>query len=352
MERRIKVGITIGDYNGVGPEIIVRLLEDDRIFKFCDIVVYGQKPILNFYAKALKAHNFQTQEVKDTEKLNPKIGNVVNCFEEQVKIEPGIETAEAGKYALICLDKAIADVLAKEIDVLVTGPVNKNMIAQHEPNFHGQTEYIAEKTGGEKSLMLLADENLRIGLATNHVPVKDVAQKIDSVSLMQKLELFYQSLQKDYLINKPRIAVLGLNPHSGDGGLIGKEEKDIIAPTVQKARDKGMITLGPFAADGFFGTGNYMKFDGVLAMYHDQGLVPFKTISFNSGVNFTAGLKVIRTSPDHGTGYDIAGKNMASCDSLRAAVFMGIDIHKNRLVYTEMTANPVEKVRLNEEREG
>jgi len=253
---------------------------------------------------------------------------------------------------LICLDKAIADVLAKEIDVLVTGPVNKNMIAQHEPNFHGQTEYIAEKTGGEKSLMLLADENLRIGLATNHVPVKDVAQKIDSVSLMQKLELFYQSLQKDYLINKPRIAVLGLNPHSGDGGLIGKEEKDIIAPTVQKARDKGMITLGPFAADGFFGTGNYMKFDGVLAMYHDQGLVPFKTISFNSGVNFTAGLKVIRTSPDHGTGYDIAGKNMASCDSLRAAVFMGIDIHKNRLVYAEMTANPVEKVRLNEEREG
>jgi len=164
--------------------------------------------------------------------------------------------------------------------------------------------------------------------------------------------LFYQSLQKDYLINKPRIAVLGLNPHSGDGGLIGKEEKDIIAPTVQKARDKGMITLGPFAADGFFGTGNYMKFDGVLAMYHDQGLVPFKTISFNSGVNFTAGLKVIRTSPDHGTGYDIAGKNLASCDSLRAAVFMGIDIHKNRLVYAEMTANPVEKVRLNEEREG
>ncbi len=352
MERRIKVGITIGDYNGVGPEIIVRLLEDDRIFKFCDIVVYGQKPILNFYAKALKAHNFQTQEVKDTEKLNPKIGNVINCFEEQVKIEPGVESVEAGKYALLCLDKAIADVLAKEIDVLVTGPVNKNMIAQHEPNFHGQTEYIAEKTGGDKSLMLLADENLRIGLATNHVAVKDVAQKIDSGSLMQKLELFYQSLQKDYLINKPRIAVLGLNPHSGDGGLIGKEEKDIIAPTVQKARDKGMITLGPFAADGFFGTGNYMKFDGVLAMYHDQGLVPFKTISFNSGVNFTAGLKVIRTSPDHGTGYDIAGKNLASCDSLRAAVFMGIDIHKNRLVYAEMTANPVEKVRLNEEREG
>lgn len=352
MDRRIKAGITIGDYNGVGAETIVKLLEDDRIFKYCDIVIYGQKPILNFYAKSLKVQNFLLNEVSDTQKLNAKIGNVINCFEEQVHIQPGTATDDAGAKALLCLNRAVEDLIAKQIDVLITAPINKQTVAVHEPDFKGQTEYIAEKTGSGNSLMLLADENLRIGLATNHVPVKDVASKIDAASLLQKLETLYKSLQQDFMLHKPRVAVLGLNPHSGDNGLIGKEEKDIIAPMVQKARNQGMIVLGPFPADGFFGAGHYTQFDGILAMYHDQGLVPFKTIAFNQGVNYTAGLNVVRTSPDHGTAYDIAGKGIASCDSLRAALFMAIDIHKNRLEYAEMTANPVERVRLSDEREG
>lgn len=352
MERRIKAGITLGDYNGVGAETIVKLLEDDRIFKYCDVVVYGQKQILSFYAKKIHVQNFQLNEVTNTQKLNPKIGNVINVISEQVFVEPGKVTDDAGLKALQCLDKAIDDLITKEIDVLITSPINKASVAVHALDFKGQTEYIAEKTGSASSLMILADENLRVALATNHLAVKDVAGKIDTVLLTQKLELFYNSLKQDYLLHKPKIAVLGLNPHSGDNGLIGKEDKDIIAPVVQKLRNQGMIVLGPFSADGFFGTGAYMQFEGVLAMYHDQGLVPFKTISFNQGVNYTAGLNVIRTSPDHGTGFDIAGKGKASCDSLRAALFMALDIHHNRLQYAEMTANPVERVRLSDEREG
>jgi 4-hydroxythreonine-4-phosphate dehydrogenase len=352
MEKRIKAGITIGDYNGVGPEVIVKLLDDDRIFKLCDIVVYGQKQILSYYAKLLKIQNFQISEVKDTQKLNNKITNVINCFEDAVKIETGVETEDAAKKALACLEKATDDLKNGEIDILITGPVNKHSIASIYPEFKGQTEFLAEKTGASSNLMTLIDGDLRVALATNHVAVKEVAAKIDSALLTQKLELFYNSLQSDFMIHKPKIAVLGLNPHSGDNGLIGKEEKDILAPVVLRLREKGMIVLGPFPADGFFGSGSYMKFDGVMAMYHDQGLAPFKTISFQRGVNFTAGLNIIRTSPDHGTGYDIAGKDLASCDSIRAALFLAIDIYKNRIDYTEMTANPVERVRLNEEREG
>ncbi len=352
MEKRIKAGITLGDYNGVGAETIIQLLEDDRIFKYCDVVIYGQKQILSFYAKQLRVQNFQLSEVTNTQKLNPKIGNVINVFSEQVFVEPGKVTDDAGLKALQCLDKAIDDLIAKEIDVLITAPINKATVAVHAPDFKGQTEYVAEKTGSANSLMVLADENLLVALVTNHVAVKDIAGKIDTVLLTQKLELFYNSLKQDYLLHKPKIAVLGLNPHSGDNGLIGKEDKDIIAPVVQKLRNQGMIVLGPFSADGFFGTGSYSKFDGVLAMYHDQGLVPFKTISFNQGVNYTAGLNVIRTSPDHGTGFDIAGKGIASCDSLRAALFMALDIYHNRLEYAEMTANPVERVRLSDERDA
>lgn len=352
MDKRIKIGITIGDYNGVGPEVIIKMLQDERIFKHCDVVIYGQRTVINFYAKLLKMQNFQLNEVTDLSKLNSKIPNVFNCFSENVKIEPGQISSDAGAKALACLEKGVEDLKAGEIDALVTGPVNKNSIAEHLPDFKGQTEYIAEKTGASQSLMLLVDEGLRVGLATNHIAVKDVASTLDSTLLTQKLDLLYKSLQRDFMIHKPRVAVLGLNPHSGDNGLIGKEEKDLLAPLVQKARERGIIALGPFPADGFFGAGNYMSFDGVLAMYHDQGLAPFKTISFNRGVNYTAGLEVIRTSPDHGTGYDIAGDDKASPDSIRAAVFLAIDIYRNREIYAEMTAHPVEKVRLNDDRDN
>lgn len=352
MENKPKIGITIGDYNGVGPEVIIKLLSDERIYKYCDIVVYGQKAIINFYAKALKIQNFQINEVQDTQKLNNKIPNIFNCFTENVKIEPGVESTDAGKKAITFLDAAIGDLKNNKINALITGPVNKHSIAESLPDFRGQTEYIASKTGSTQSLMLLVDDNLRVGLVTNHIAVKEVATSIDSTSINQKLDLLYKSLQRDFMVHKPRIALLGLNPHSGDNGLIGKEEKDIIAPIVVKAREKGMIALGPFAADGFFGNGSYTHFDGVLAMYHDQGLVPFKTISFSRGVNFTAGLSVIRTSPDHGTAYDIAGKGIAHSDSMRAALFLALDVYRNRVEYDEMTANPVERLKLNEEREN
>lgn len=343
-EHKYKVGITLGDYNGIGPEVIIKALEEERLFRFCTIVVYGQKSVLSYYTKLLKIQNFQLQEVKDTNTLNHKIPNVLNCWNEQAQIQPGQATAEAGARALICLNTALKDLTEGRIDVLVTGPVNKSTISQHHPDFRGQTEYITETVGSKHSMMLLVDDTLRVGLVTNHVSLKDVAGNIDASLVLQKIELLHQSLKKDFMLHRPRIAVLGLNPHAGDNSLLGKEEKDIIAPAVNKAKEKGIIALGPFAADGFFGQHQYTKFDAVLAMYHDQGLIPFKTIAFAGGVNFTAGLNVVRTSPDHGTAYDIAGKNVASQDSLRSAILTGLDIVRNRARYSEMTSNPVEKV--------
>ncbi len=347
--RKYKIGITIGDYNGIGPEVIIKTLEDERIFRFCSVVVYGQKNIISYYAKNLKVQNFNVQEIEEVEKLNPKIPNIINCWSEPVKIEPGRAESEAGTRAMICLNRGIKDLLAGEIDVLVTGPVNKSTISEHHPDFTGQTEYIAKEADAQNPMMILGDDALKVGLVTTHLPLKEVAGKMDIQLITSKIEILNQSLRQDFLINHPRIAVLGLNPHAGDNGLLGKEEKDLIAPAVNRAKEKGILALGPFSSDGFFGSQHYRKFDAVLAMYHDQGLVPFKTISFGTGVNYTAGLPIVRTSPDHGTGYDIAGKNLASPDSLRNAIFMGIDIVKNREAYKEMTANPVERVRVDRE---
>lgn len=346
---KYKVGITLGDYNGIGPEVIIKTLEDERIFRFCSVVVYGQKSIISYYAKLLKVQNFNIQEVKDTENLNPKIPNIINCWTEQAQINPGQLTPEGGARAMICLNAAVKDLTDKKIDVLVTGPVNKSSISQHHPDFKGQTEYISQLAGNENSMMLLVDNELRVGLVTNHVSLKEVTGKIDINLIVNKLEILNQALKQDFLIHKPRIAVLGLNPHAGDNTLLGKEEKDLIAPAVNRAKERGMYVMGPYSADGFFGAHHYRQFDAVLAMYHDQGLIPFKTLSFGTGVNYTAGLNVVRTSPDHGTGFDIAGKNLADADSLRNAIFTGLDIAKNRESYREMTANPVERVAVEKE---
>lgn len=347
--RKYKVGISLGDYNGIGPEVIIKTLEDERIYKFCSVVVYGQKSIISFYAKHFKIQNFNIQEVKDTENLNPKLPNIINVWNEPVQIAPGQLTTETGARAMLCLNAGIKDLVEKKIDVLVTGPVNKSSMSQHHPDFIGQTEHISKAAGNENSMMLLVDDALRVGLVTNHVSLKDVTGKIDINLIVTKLEVLNQALKQDFLVSKPRIAVLGLNPHAGDNSLLGKEEKDIIAPAVNRAKEKGMLVVGPFSADGFFGSQNFRKFDAVLAMYHDQGLVPFKTISFGTGVNYTAGLNVVRTSPDHGTGYDIAGKDLANADSLRNAIFKGIDIIRNREAYKEMIANPVERVMVEKE---
>lgn len=343
------VGITLGDYNGIGAETIIKVLHDERIFRYCSVVVYGQRSVISYYAKVLKIQNFNIQEVKNTENLNPKIPNIINVWSEQTQIQMGTLTPDAGAKALLCLNAGIKDLVERKIDVLVTAPVNKSSISQHQPDFTGQTELVSKAAGNENSMMLLVDDALRVGLVTNHVSLKDVTGKIDVNLISAKLETLNQSLKQDFLINKPRIAVLGLNPHAGDNSLLGKEEKDIIAPAVNRAKEKGMIVAGPFSADGFFGSQHFRKFDAVLAMYHDQGLVPFKTLSFGTGVNYTAGLNVVRTSPDHGTGYDIAGKDLANADSLRNAIFTGIDIVRNRNAYKEMTANPVEKVIVDKE---
>ncbi|MFN8309857.1 MAG: 4-hydroxythreonine-4-phosphate dehydrogenase PdxA [Chitinophagales bacterium] len=350
MEEKIKVGITLGDYNGIGPEVIIKVLEDERIFHLADFVIYGHRSVLSFYAKLLKAPHFQLHDVTDTSNLNPKMGNCISCWQEQVTIKPGEVSSDAGAKALLALNKGIDDLIGKQIDVLVTAPLNKQTVSEHYTDFKGQTEYIATKAGGEAT-MLLIDEGFRVGLASNHVSLREVPQKIEMPQLIAKIEQLARTLRQDFLIERPKIAVLGLNPHSGDNGLLGKEEKEIIAPAVLRARDKGIMAMGPYPADGFFGTGNYKKFDAVLAMYHDQGLVPFKTISFSSGVNYTAGISVIRTSPDHGTGYDIAGEDKADAGSMRAAIFAAIDIFNNRRDYQEMSANPVERVRLNTERD-
>ena len=347
--KRYTVGITIGDFNGVGPEVIIKTLEDERIFKFCSVVIYGQKNIISYYTRHLKIQNFNVHEVTEAAPVNPKLPNVINCFTEQVQVSPGAMTTEGGKYAMVCLDHAIKDLTAGKIDVLVTGPVNKSSISQTFPEFKGQTEYLSKAAGNENSMMLLADEGLRVGLVTNHVSLKDVTGKIDINLILSKLEILNHTLKQDFLISKPRIAVLGLNPHAGDNSLLGKEEKDIIAPAVNRAKEKGIIAVGPFSADGFFGMHHYRQFDAVLAMYHDQGLVPFKTLSFGTGINYTAGINVVRTSPDHGTAFDIAGKDLASPDSLRNAIFTGVDIAQKRAAYKEMTANPVERVTLDKE---
>lgn len=347
--KKYTVGITIGDYNGVGPEVIIKTLEDERLFKFCTIVIYGHKSVISHYTKMYKIPNFNVQEVEDTEKLNPKLPNIINCWSEHVEIQTGTMTPEGGARALICLNQGIKHLTEGKIDLLVTGPLNKSTVSQHHPDFKGQTEYISAAAGNENSMMLLVDNGLRVGLVTNHVSLKEVTGNIDINLIVSKLEVLNKSLQQDFLIHKPRIAVLGLNPHAGDNSLLGKEEKDIIAPAVNRAKEKGIMALGPFAADGFFGAHNYKHFDAVLAMYHDQGLVPFKTLSFGSGTNFTAGLNVVRTSPDHGTGFDIAGKDVASPDSLRSAIFTGLDIVRNRETYKDMTANPVERVKLDKE---
>jgi len=347
--KRYTVGITIGDFNGIGPEVIIKTLEDERIFKFCSVVIYGQKNIITYYTRHLKVQNFNVHELAEGGQVNPKIPNIINCWTEPVQVNPGEMTTEGGNRAMICLNEAMKDLFAGKIDVLVTGPVSKSSISQLHPEFKGQTEYISKAAGNENSMMMLADDGLRVGLVTNHVSLKDVTGKIDINLIINKIEILNQALKQDFLISKPRIAVLGLNPHAGDNSLLGKEEKDIIAPAVNRAKEKGILAVGPFSADGFFGMHHYRQFDAVLAMYHDQGLVPFKTLSFGTGINYTAGLNVIRTSPDHGTAFDIAGKNLASPDSLRNAIFTGIDIAQKRAAYKEMTANPVERVTLDRE---
>jgi 4-hydroxythreonine-4-phosphate dehydrogenase len=322
------IGISMGDFNGIGPEVILKTLSDNRVQKMCVPVVYGNYRIFARYKKLIEVEEMSFHSIKNITELFPKKTNLVTCWEEDYEIQPGKITDEAGKCAFISLSKATEDILEGKLDALVTAPINKKNIQGQDFKFIGHTEYLTEVSKVNDSLMFMISDTMRVGLVTAHIPLSDVKSKLTKELIHQKISMMTKSLKNDFGISRPRIAVLGLNPHAGEEGLLGNEEIEIIRPVVEDLKEKGQLVAGPFPSDGFFGSGHFKKFDAVLAMYHDQGLIPFKLMAFESGVNFTAGLPFIRTSPDHGTAYDLAGKNEADESSFRAALFAAIEMVK------------------------
>ena len=345
MEKTLKVGITHGDINGIGYEVILKALDNPTILEFCTPVVYGSAKIAAFYRKALDMQPMQLNQAASAAEIRDGVVNVINVVGEDVKVEPGVETAAAGQAAFTALERAVADLREGRIDVLVTAPINKHNIQSDTFHFPGHTEYLQEALGaeGDRALMVLCTDDLRVALVTTHLPIAKVPAAITREGIVGKLRDFHRSLVRDFGIHAPRIAVLSLNPHAGEGGLLGTEEQEIIAPAIDDVRSSKILAFGPYASDGFFGSGLYRRFDGVLAMYHDQGLAPFKTLAMDAGVNFTAGLPFVRTSPDHGTGYDIAAKGHASEQSMRNAIFAAIDIYRTRVREDAATANPLRR---------
>ena len=341
---RLVIGISLGDYNGIGPEVILKALQNNRLQKICTPVIYGSMRILNRYRNLLDMKDWNLHGAQTIGQISHKLTNVITCWPDQNgDIQPGQVTPEAGQAALACLQRAVDDLKDGKIDALVTAPINKYNIQSEEFAFPGHTEYLAEQFGVKDNLMFLVSELLRVGVVTGHVPLGSVREQVTRERIAQKLTLMMQSLKQDFGIEKPKIAVLGLNPHAGEEGLLGNEELDIIKPLLTEWLNKGELVFGPFPADGFFGTKAYRKFDAVLAMYHDQGLIPFKAIAFEEGVNFTAGMPAVRTSPDHGTAYDIAGKNLADETSMLQAIYTAIDVARQRKEYMELEAGKLKK---------
>lgn len=337
------IGITCGDINGIGTEVIIKTFTDHRLLDHCTPVIFGSNKLLNFYRKAVPDSHFNYQSVRDFSKVGPKQINLIHCWEEEVVITPGQLNEAGGKYAVKSLLAAADALKAGHIQGLVTAPIHKKNVQGESFRYTGHTPFLKDVGGANDVLMLLYDMNLRVALVTEHLPVKDVAKSITKEMILSKLNLLHQSLRRDFGIDKPKIAVLGLNPHAGDEGLIGEEEEKIIAPAIKEAKNK-MLVYGPYSADAFFARASYTKFDAVLAMYHDQGLIPFKTIAVGDGVNYTAGLNFVRTSPDHGTAFDIAGKNIADPTSFTTAVFECVDIINRRADYDERNKNPLRKI--------
>ncbi len=342
MEKKtIIAGISHGDINGIGYEVIIKALSDPMINDICTPVVYGSPKVAAYHRKALNINNFSFNNIRTIDEANTKKVNLINCLDDNTRVELGKSTSHGGEAALLSLEKAVEDLINGKIDVLVTAPIDKHNIQSDKFTFKGHTDYLKSKCNSKEALMFMIGESMRIGVVTDHIPLNKVPEAINVETLLQKIRLMNQSLILDFGIRKPRIAVLGLNPHAGDNGLIGKEEIEIIIPAIQQSQKEGILTFGPFPADGFFGAGSFSKFDGILSMYHDQGLSPFKVLSFDSGVNFTAGLPFIRTSPVHGTAFEIAGKGDASENSFRQAIYLACDIFRNRQLYTEMSKNPL-----------
>lgn len=340
---KIKLGITHGDINGIGYEVIIKALADSRILEMCTPIVYGSSKVAAYYRKAMDSEMFTFNNIVNAREANPKRANIINCVSEEVRVELGKSTRQAGEASLAALQAAVRDLKSGDIDVIVTAPINKENIQSDNFSFPGHTEYFATEFGAKNYLMLMVSDILRVGVTTGHVPLNQVAGLITKERILNNLRMLQKTLLEDFSIRKPRIAVLGLNPHAGDKGLIGDEEQRIILPAVKQANEEGIIALGPYPADGFFGAGEFKKFDATLAMFHDQGLIPFKSFAFESGVNFTAGLPIIRTSPGHGTAYGIAGTGVASEESFRNAIYLAIDVHANRKNYKELSKNPLQR---------
>ena len=348
-DNKVVVGISQGDINGIGLEVVLKTLMEPGITDICTPVLFSSQKTVSYYRKVLGLEEFSFNPMRDFAQINTKKVNVFVCYEEEVNIEMGKATDVSGKYAFLSLQKATQSLADKAIDVLVTAPINKSNIQNENFQFVGHTEYLGSKLAGDPLMLMCSDIGLRIAVVTGHIPLKEVASKLTVELISNKITQLHESLVKDFGIRKPKIAVLGLNPHAGDGGAIGAEDKEILLPAIEKTKLNGLV-YGPYAADGFFGNGTYRQFDGILAMYHDQGLIPFKTIAFNEGVNFTAGLSAVRTSPDHGTGYDIAGKNKANEQSFKKALYTAIDIFKNRQLYSEISENPLHIATIKKER--
>lgn len=340
MSRKLVVGITQGDGNGIGYEVIIKALADERMLDLCTPVIYGSSKIFGFYKKQI--HNIEqinTNVITSAKDVHQKRVNIVNCLPENIFVEPGQSTPESAKSAMIALDRAVQDIKEGHIDVLVTAPINKRAMVGEGFGHTGHTEFLEKEFGVDEVAMIMVCDNLRVGVVTGHIPFKEVPAALSTEKILTKIRLINSSLKRDFGIDAPKIAVLGLNPHCGDGGLLGDEEQNIILPAVQEAMAEGIMAFGPYSADGFFGLGNYAKFDAVLAMYHDQGLTPFKALAFEDGVNYTAGLPIVRTSPDHGTAYDMAGRDMADPRSMKAAIYAAIDIFNKREEYDDLVDN-------------
>lgn len=349
-EDKIRVGITLGDVAGVGPEIIIKTFMDDRIFKHCTPVLFGNPKVIGYYRKVLEIDDIKYSTIKDFNHLAHNSLNISLAWEEEIDIQPGKPNESTGKYALLSLEAAVKALKEGHIDVIVTAPINKKVMQQEKFNYPGHTQYLQDAFELDESLMFMVSDKLKVALVTDHVPLQQVHENISQEVIIKKLQLMDESLRVDFGIERPKIAVLGLNPHAGDNGLLGKEEEEIILPAIAEAKKNDILVTGPYASDGFFGACRHLAFDGILAMYHDQGLIPFKYIAGEEGVNYTAGLPAVRTSPDHGTAEDIAGQGKASPASFIKAIFQAIDIYKTQKAYTEMHANPIQRHKLKDER--
>ena len=324
------IAFTVGDINGVGPELIIKALSNKKLLSMCTPVIYGSGKLFSFYRKVTDSNDFNYKQIQSIDEVDNRKINLISCWENEIAITPGESTKEGGKASFISLKAATKHWVEGHVDALVTAPINKKNIQNEEFKFAGHTEFLTKEAGLTDSLMLMTSPNLKMGIVTEHIPLSQVAQSLTKEAIIKKATILNQTLITDFGISKPKIAILGLNPHAGDDGLIGKEEEKVITPAIEQLKRKNLLAFGPFSADGFFGTAQYQNYDGVLAMYHDQGLIPFKTIAFEEGVNYTAGLKLIRTSPDHGTAYEVAGKGTVNIQSFLQSIYTIIDIIKNR----------------------